>query len=121
MPLWSVCERDEGFVVKVAETSIDTYVADTKRDRNMTFGVHATANSRVIGYTLTARPASNERPDIAFGEHYLGCFYSRLRDLQARAGRAVNVLYYDQNVRLLGFGAKMSARDYLLVLRNRSN
>lgn len=120
LPVWAVHEEPDRYVVKVAETSVDTYVADVKRDRNVTFGVHATANSRVVGYTLAARPASGERPDVAFGEHYLGCFYSRLRDLQSREDRGVNVLYHDQNVRLLGFGSKMSARDYLLVLRNRS-
>lgn len=121
LPLWSVCEQPDRYVVKVADTSVDTYVTETKRDRNVTFCVHATANSRLIGYTLSARPASGERPDVAYGYHYLGCFYSRLRDLQARDDRVVEVLYHDQHVRLLGFGCKMAARDYLLVLRNRSS
>ena len=121
LPVWTVCELADCYVVKVAETSVDTYVATVKRDRNVTFGVHATANSRLIGYTLSARPASGERPDAAYGEHYLGCFYSRLRDLQVRDSRSVDVIYHDPNVRLLGFGSKPSARDYLLVLRNRSS
>lgn len=119
--LWAIGEQPDRYVVKVAETSVDTYVAETKRDRNVTFGVHATANSRLIGYTLVARPASGARPDVVYGHHYLGCFYSRLRDLQTRGDRAVEVLYYDQHVRLLCFGSKMAARDYLLVLRNRSS
>lgn len=121
LPVWLVCELPAFYAVKVAETSVDTYVARVERDRNVTFVVHATANSRLIGYTLAARPGSGERPDVAFGEHYLGCFYSRLRDLQSRESRSVDVLYHDQNVRLLGFGSKPSARDYLLVLRNRSS
>lgn len=120
LSLWTVHEVADSYRLKVAETSVDTYVAETKRDRNVTFSVHATAGSRIIGYTLTVRPASGERPDVAYGEHYLGCFYSRMRDLEARSDRSIAVLYYDQNVRLLGFGTKLSSRDYLLVLRNRS-
>jgi hypothetical protein len=119
--LWAVQERPGDYVVKVAETSVDTYVAKTQRDRNVTFGVHATANNRLIGYTLATRPASGDRPDVVYGHHYLGCFYSRLRDLQTRSDRTIEVLYHDQHVRLLSFGSKMAARDYLLVLRNRSS
>jgi hypothetical protein len=107
--------------LKIAETAIDTYVQETKRDRNLTFMVHATSNRRVIGYTVVVRPASNERPDIAVGMHYLGCFYSRLHDLARRQDRTIDILYHDQHIRLLAFGTKPSARDYLLVLRNRSD
>jgi hypothetical protein len=110
---------DGVFTLKVAETAVDTYIGRAERDRNVTFHVHSTANSRLIGYTLTARPASRDRPDLTIGAHYLGCFYSRLYDLRDREGRDVSVLYHDQNVRLLVFGTKPSARDYLLVLRNR--
>lgn len=120
-PSWCVAELEGRYLLKVAETAIDTYAVQTERDRNVTFGVHATSNKRVIGYTLVARPASNSRPDVVVGDHYLGVFYSRLADLRNREVRGMQVVYHDQHVRLLGFGAKPSARDYLLVLRNRSD
>lgn len=121
MPVWVVALHDGVFTLKVAETAVDTYVAETKRDRNITFNVHATAGNRLIGYTMVVRPASNDRPDIALGAHYLGCFYSRLHDLAKRETRTIDIIYHDQHVRLLAFGTKLSARDYLLVLRNRSD
>lgn len=120
LPLWSVVQADGPYALKVAETAVDTYVLQTERDRNVTFGLHGTSNNRTIGYTLVARPASESRPDVVVGDHYLGIFYSRLPDLQKREARGMQVLYHDQNVRLLGFGDKLAARDYLLVLRNRS-
>lgn len=121
LPLWSVVRGDGPCVLKVAETAVETYVLQTERDRNVTFGLHGTSNKRTIGYTLVARPASESRPDLVVGDHYLGVFYSRLSDLQQREARGMQVLYHDQNVRLLVFGDKLAARDYLLVLRNRSD
>lgn len=117
---WQVTRLDSAFVLKVAETAVATYAAETKRDRNVSFAAHMTANNRLIGYTLVARPAGRGGPDVAVGTHYLGCFYSGLDDLQDRDGRTIDIMYHDQYVRLLSFGTKPAARDYLLVLRNRS-
>lgn len=118
---WDVTCKGLTFVLKVATTAVETYTAQTVRDRNVTFTVHGTENNRVIGYSLVARPASGARPDFSLGAHYVGCFYSRLVDLAKRQGRTIEILYHDQNVRLLAFGTKPASRDYLLVLRNRSD
>jgi len=112
---------DGVFTLKVAETAVATYVSETKRDRNVTFNVHATSSSRTIGYTMVVRPVSSDRPDVALGAHYIGCFYSRLPDLANRENRTIDIIYHDQHVRLIAFGVKVSTRDYLLVLRNRSD
>lgn len=120
-PLWRVVDIEGQYVLKVAETAVDTYAEQKARDRNVTFGAHATSNGRLIGYTMKARPASNSRPDVVVGEHYVGLFYSRLPELVQRESRGMQVVYHDQSVRLLSFGDRASARDYLWVLRNRSD
>jgi hypothetical protein len=91
----------------------------TQADGNVSFATYTTEQGRLIGYGITARHEVGA-PDVVIGEHYLGICYSPMDDAGKRRDRTLEVLYYDQSVRLIAFGPASCTRDYLLVLRHRS-
>ncbi len=109
---WAIAKQDRGFIAKVQDTVVQSYVVKSTRDSNVTFDVLGTPNNKTVGYALMTRG----RPIALLLTHSLGLFYSDAVDTSPR--RIEAVLYHDSNTRLLAFGPE-ATRDYLWVLRKR--
>ncbi len=117
---WRFSRVGTTFVVKVADTALDTKIGDEKKDKNVHFSTHVTSSGRLIGYTLKERrtrwkPLYLERP------MFIGLFYGDSKDVMVSDRKKMAVSYHDQNIRLLMFGKEEATRDYMLVLRSRAS
>lgn len=105
--------EDDELIFEAGSTRSEPTVEDAVSDKNVRLQLHK-IGSRVIRYVIKHRK-SKGLPRVVEGSFYTSLHYGALKRAGAER-KKLEVLYYDNTIRLLAFGENRE-RDYLFVVR----